>query len=76
MHVLDLLLKKGDDRAVADEANRFLAAYPDDAGAWRFRMARAALAIKKGDCAAALRDLAFVPENEAGALRARCLAPP
>jgi TolA-binding protein len=76
VHVLDLLLKKGDDGAVRDEANRFLGAYPDDPGAWRFRMARASLAIKSGDCAAALRDLAFVPEKEAGALRARCSAPP
>jgi len=74
VHVLDLLVKKGDDQDVLDEASEFLVAYPHDLRAWRFRMARAAIAIKKGDCPSALRDLASVPDVEAAALRRRCKA--
>jgi hypothetical protein len=74
VRVLDLVSKRGDDGAVVSEANAFLDAYPNDPGAWRFHMARAAVAIKRGDCAAALRDLVFVPDAEASSLRARCAA--
>jgi hypothetical protein len=74
VHVLDLLVKRGDDREILDEANGFLVAYPNDLRAWRFRMARAAIAIKNGDCASGLRDLAAVPDPEAIPLRRRCEA--
>jgi len=72
VHVLDLLVRKGDDFEILDEANAFLVAYPNDLRAWRFRMARAAIAIKKGDCSSALRDLASVRDAEATPLRRRC----
>jgi TolA-binding protein len=75
VHVLDLLLQRGDDREVLGEADAFLAAHPSDPRAWRFRMARGAIAIKNGDCAAALRDLASVPDAQAIPLRRRCAAP-
>jgi hypothetical protein len=74
VHVLDLLVKKGDDHEILDEANEFLVAYPNDLRAWRFRMARAAIAIKKGDCPSAVRDLDSVPDAEATPLRRRCQA--
>jgi hypothetical protein len=76
VHVLDLLLAQGDDSAVLGEANRFLDAHADDPRAWRFRMARAGIRIKKGDCPSALRDLAGVPEREAKSLRDRCPTSP
>ena len=74
VHFLDLLVKKGNDPEVLDEATAFLVAYPNDSSAWRFRMARAAIAIKKGDCPSALRDLASIPDTEATPLRRRCNA--
>jgi FecR protein len=72
VHVLDLLLAQGNDDAVLGEASRFLQAHPDDPRAWRFRMARASIRIKKGDCPAAMSDLSGVPEREAKPLRERC----
>jgi hypothetical protein len=54
-----------DDAATRREADAFLAHFSTDPRAWRFRLARAALLFRAGDCTAALADLRGVPDGEA-----------
>jgi FecR protein len=71
--VLDILVARGDHDGTLAEATRFLVAHPTDPRAWRFRLARAAVRISRGDCFGGLADLEGVPTGEAvRALRLRC----
>jgi hypothetical protein len=72
-HIVDQALARGDLDTVVAEANRFLAAHPIDPLASRFLQSRAAVYVRRGECAAALRDLDRLPQApELDRLRAAC----
>lgn len=73
VHILDRAIARRDLDKVMSEANRFLAAHGTDPFAPRFLYARAAVRIRRGDCAGALADLGRVPRTaEVDQLRSAC----
>jgi hypothetical protein len=60
---LNAHLARRDTRAAARDADAFLADYPDDARAWRFRLVRGAERARAGECDAATSELARVPDG-------------
>lgn len=60
---LNAHLKRGDRPAALRDADAFLLRFPADARAWRFRLVRAEEQVRSGNCDAAARELASVPDG-------------
>ncbi|HTQ02785.1 MAG TPA: FecR family protein [Polyangiaceae bacterium] len=69
---LNAHLAAHDETAALRDAETFLAHFPNDARAWRFRLVRGASRARAGDCAGAASDLERVPD---GAPKTAALAP-
>lgn len=52
-----------DQGSALSDADTFIAHFPNDARAWRFRLVRAADRARHGDCNAAANELAAVPDG-------------
>ncbi|MBS1123407.1 MAG: FecR protein [Deltaproteobacteria bacterium] len=73
LHILDLAIARRDFDTVEREANWFLVEHAADPLAARFLLARASARIHRGDCTAALADLAKLPPSKlTAALGASC----